>query len=91
MNTPPDPLITHTVRATHFWYGSKETHSYECRGTFAQCKEWVKGSEKRIYYLSHNEHSRPRYRIVKLDSLGPCARLQAEWAETVDWYLAEHG
>ena len=80
--------ITHAVRIRQFWYGPKNTidYRYQCRGTLAQCRQWVKDRENAPYYLSHNEAARPRYSIVRLDSLGPQARRQADWAETVDWH-----
>lgn len=79
--------ITHTIRATHFWYGPKETHSYECRGTLEQCKQWVADSANERYYLTHGESTRPLLRIVRLDSLGPRALAQANWAATIDEYM----
>jgi hypothetical protein len=74
--------ITHAVRARRFFYGPKSSVHYVCRGSLSDCKTYVADQDRGIYYLSHNEYARPVHRIVRLDSLGPLARQQAQWAET---------
>lgn len=70
-------LVTHTVRARHYYFGPKEVVKYHFSGSLAECKEFVNKSESKTYYLLHNESGRPTYKIARIDSLGERARREA--------------
>ena len=72
-----NPLLTHTVRARHYYYGPKEIVKYHFSGSLAECKKYVKTQEEAVCYLSHNESGRPDYKIVRIDSLGKWAAREA--------------
>ena len=72
-------IPSHAVRARRFYYGPMEKLSIAFVGTLAECKEFIRTDNAKIYRTSHNEAGRWTLRIVTTNSLRPYARQEAQW------------
>lgn len=64
------------VLKTRRWYGATETSNlirdesgrepleFE---TYEEAREWIKAADDCVYYLAHNESSRPSYKVVAVE------------------------
>ncbi|MEM3787054.1 MAG: hypothetical protein QXZ59_06690 [Nitrososphaeria archaeon] len=61
------------ILKTRYFYGPETTVRYISdnfgnpkKFSYKEAKEWIDEEESEIYYLDHNEYSRPSYKIVAI-------------------------
>jgi hypothetical protein len=66
--------MQYQIRSTRYFYGPIKTKFIvedACYGPLVlpsrrAALEWIKSQDDTVYYLSHNEHSRPTYTLVPI-------------------------
>jgi len=63
-------IPSHCVKSTKHYYGDqKNRHSIVFSGSRAECLEFIKKSNDKVYRLDHNEIGRRRLRIINTNNL----------------------
>ena len=70
-------LPSHCVRARRYFFGPSEITSVVFVGTLAECRDFIRADDAKVYRTAHNESGRWSLRIVTTNSLRPYARQQA--------------